>query len=106
LGYEVKNRALVINETEAKKVRLIFRRYLELGSVHALAEELNKKKILSHRRVTQEGRTIGGRSRAAICISFCRTKFTLGWWSTRGRPIRVCIGRSSSAGPGTTFRNR
>src|SRR5205085_5741825 len=43
------------------KVRLIFRRYLELGSVHALAEELNKKKILSHRRVTQEGRTIGGR---------------------------------------------
>ena len=31
LGYEVKDRALVVNETEAKKVRLIFRRYLELG---------------------------------------------------------------------------
>ena len=61
LGYEVKNRALVVNETEAKKVRLIFRRYVELGSVDALAEELNKKKILSHRRVTQDGRTIGGR---------------------------------------------
>ena len=61
LGYEVKDRALVINETEAKKVRLIFRRYVELGSVDALAEELDKKKILSHRRVTQDGRTIGGR---------------------------------------------
>ena len=61
LGYEVKNRALVINKTEAKKVRLIFRRYVELGSVDALAEELNKKKIRSHRRVTQDGRTIGGR---------------------------------------------
>ena len=61
LGYEVKDRALVVNETEAKKVRLIFRRYVELGSVDALAEELNKKKVLSHRRVTQDGRTIGGR---------------------------------------------
>ena len=61
LGYEVKDRALVVNKTEAKKVRLIFRRYVELGSVDALAEELNKKKVLSHRRVTQHGKTIGGR---------------------------------------------
>ena len=61
LGYEVKDRALVINKTEAKKVRLIFKRYVELGSVDALAEELDKKKILSHRRVTQDGKTIGGK---------------------------------------------
>ena len=61
LGYEVKDRALVINKTEAKKVRLIFKRYVELGSVDALAEELNKKKILSHRRVTQDGKTISGK---------------------------------------------
>ena len=52
---------LVVNETEAKKVRLIFSRYVELGSVDALAEELNKEKVVSHRRITQEGRTIGGR---------------------------------------------
>ena len=61
LGYEVKNRALVVNETEAKKVRLIFRRYVQLGSVDALADELDRKSIRSHRRVTQDGRTIGGR---------------------------------------------
>ena len=61
LGYEVKNRALVVNETEAKKVRLIFRRYVELGSVNALADDLDRRKIRSHRRITQEGRTIGGR---------------------------------------------
>ena len=36
LGYEVKDRALVINEIEAKKVRLIFKRYVQLGSVHDL----------------------------------------------------------------------
>ena len=61
LGYEVKNRALVVNETEAKKVRLIFKRYGELGSVHAVADELDRRNIRSHRRVTQDGRTIGGR---------------------------------------------
>ena len=60
LGYEVKNRALIINEAEAKKVRLIFSRYLALGSVHTLAEELDRKIIRSQRRVTQSGKTIGG----------------------------------------------
>lgn len=42
LGYEVENRKLVENETEAKLVRHIMRRYLALGSVVELAEELNR----------------------------------------------------------------
>ena len=33
LGYDVKDRKLTVNETEAATVRLIFRRYAELGSV-------------------------------------------------------------------------
>ena len=41
-------------------MRLIFRRYVELGSVHALADDLDRKSIRSHRRVTQGGKTIGG----------------------------------------------
>ena len=41
LGYDVKDRKLVINATEAKLVRHIMQRYLELGSVVALADELN-----------------------------------------------------------------
>jgi DNA invertase Pin-like site-specific DNA recombinase len=61
LGYEVKDRALIVNEAEAKKVRLIFKRYIELGAVRALAEALDKKSIRSHRRLTQAGRTIGGK---------------------------------------------
>jgi len=60
LGYEVKGRALVINDIEAAKVRMIFRRYLELGSVRPLAHELNSKGIRSHRRPTQDGKMIGG----------------------------------------------
>src|SRR5476649_1949263 len=40
LGYDVKDRKLVINETEAATVRHIFQRYLELGSVRALRDDL------------------------------------------------------------------
>jgi DNA invertase Pin-like site-specific DNA recombinase len=38
LGYDVKDRKLVVNEAEAETARHIFRRYRELGSVHLLKE--------------------------------------------------------------------
>lgn len=41
LGYEVKDRKLIANEPEAEQVRHVMRRYLVLGSVPALADELN-----------------------------------------------------------------
>lgn len=41
LGYRVENRKLIINEIAASAVRNLFRRYLELGSVPALARQLN-----------------------------------------------------------------
>jgi DNA invertase Pin-like site-specific DNA recombinase len=40
LGYDVKERKLVINETEAEKVRWIFTRYVQTGSVTTLVKEL------------------------------------------------------------------
>src|SRR5262249_3245983 len=42
LGYDIKNRKLVVNEPEAETVRLIFRRYLELGCVSKLARSLER----------------------------------------------------------------
>lgn len=42
LGYEVENRKLIENKPEAKLVRHIMLRYLALGSVVELAEELNR----------------------------------------------------------------
>ncbi|NQV93816.1 MAG: recombinase family protein [Sphingomonadales bacterium] len=42
LGYEVENRKLVGNKSEAKLVLHIMQRYLALGSVVELAEELNR----------------------------------------------------------------
>jgi len=71
LGYDLPaagTRTLQVNETEAVSVRQIFSRYLELGSVHALQRELADKRIVSKRRTTASGRTIGGQphSRGAL----------------------------------------
>jgi DNA invertase Pin-like site-specific DNA recombinase len=43
LGYDVVNRRLILNPTEAQLVREIYERYLELGSVVQLADELNAR---------------------------------------------------------------
>ena len=55
LGYEVDNRKLVINQTEAELVQHIYQRYLELNSVVELADELNRQ---GHRTKVQS-RTSG-----------------------------------------------
>jgi DNA invertase Pin-like site-specific DNA recombinase len=47
LGYDVKDRKLIINEPEAATVRLVFRRYAELGSVALLKAELDRLGIVS-----------------------------------------------------------
>ncbi len=43
LGYDGKERKLVVNEAEAKRVRAIFHRYLELGTVVALTRDLRRR---------------------------------------------------------------
>ncbi|QGN55053.1 recombinase family protein [Novosphingobium sp. Gsoil 351] len=43
LGYRVENRKLVVDEVEADLVRHIMQRYLEVGSVVELADELNRQ---------------------------------------------------------------
>ena len=58
LGYDVKDRKLIINEPEAATVRLIFRRYTELGSVSLLRAELDRLGIVSKRREGAGGRNM------------------------------------------------
>lgn len=60
LGYDVKDRKLVINATEADTVRLIFRRYAELESVTLLQAELKRQGHLSKRREGAGGKLTGG----------------------------------------------
>ena len=57
LGYDVKDRKLVINPEEAERVCHIYNRYVELGSVRLLAEELESQGIHGKSRVSAEGQT-------------------------------------------------
>src|ERR1700730_16652088 len=59
---EVHERRLMVNQSEAETVREIFRRYLELGGVRLLMEELNRRGIRSKVRVARNGKTSGGNS--------------------------------------------
>ena len=56
LGYRVQDRKLVIIDSEAEIVRLIFRRYAELGSVRLLKEELEARGIKSKSWTSASGR--------------------------------------------------
>lgn len=60
LGYVVEDRKLKIVEKEADKVRYIFQRYLELGSVPALIEDLDASGIRSQERIARSGKALGG----------------------------------------------
>ncbi len=61
LGYDVADRKLVITPHEAEAVRHIFRRYLELGAVSALREDLRQQGIHSKKRIDKHGKTTGGK---------------------------------------------
>jgi DNA invertase Pin-like site-specific DNA recombinase len=45
LGYEVRDRKLIVNETDAKLVRSIFQRFLKTGSATTLARELIRENV-------------------------------------------------------------
>jgi len=60
LGYDVKDRKLVINEAEAGTIRMIFRRYVELGCVRALRDDLSAKNVTSKSWVSSTGRSHRG----------------------------------------------
>jgi DNA invertase Pin-like site-specific DNA recombinase len=70
LGYDVRDRKLVIDEEEAQTVLHIFSRYVELRSVRALKEELDAAGIRSKRRAFADGTVYGGHklSRGALYL--------------------------------------
>lgn len=64
LGYEVRDRKLVLAPEDAAPVRLIFERYLELGSVLALAEDLAAAGVRSKARISRAGKSYGNVARS------------------------------------------
>ncbi|MDP2373279.1 recombinase family protein [Reyranella sp.] len=60
IGYDARDRQLMVNEAEAETVRLIYGRYLELGCVSALAADLRDSGIVSKAKVSKKGNHYGG----------------------------------------------
>lgn len=88
LGYDPPtdgSRTLKVVEEEAERVRHIFTRYLELGSVHALQRDLEARGIHSKLHVTARGRRMGGLkfSRGAL-FHLLRNRVYLGQITHKG----------------------
>ena len=62
VGYDVKGRALVVNNKEASQVRHIYERYIALGSVAKLKQELDAQGIRSKDRLSKTGKRSGNAS--------------------------------------------
>src|SRR3979411_262141 len=60
LGYSMKENKIAVIEGEAERVRLIFRRYLELGGVNALVRDLRERNVRTKARLLATGATRGG----------------------------------------------
>jgi site-specific DNA recombinase len=85
LGYQAKDRKITVVEQEAKTVRHIFRRYLELGSLNLLMADLRTIGIKTKVRPLANGKTIGGIpfTRGPLA-AFLRNRFYVGEVRYRG----------------------
>jgi site-specific DNA recombinase len=60
LGYDARDKKLIINKAEAETVRYIFKRYLDLKSFAKLVDDLDNKGIVTKRRTTKFKKFNGG----------------------------------------------
>jgi site-specific DNA recombinase len=85
LGYAAVDKKILVVAAEAKAVRTIFARYLELGSVRALAQDLDRHGIRSKPRRLSNGRTIGGgRFGVGALAHLLKNRFYIGELVYRG----------------------
>jgi site-specific DNA recombinase len=85
LGYAAVDKKILVVPAEAEAVRTIFARYLELGSVRALADDLDGRGIRSKRRRLSDGRIIGGsRFGAGALAHLLKNRFYMGEVIFRG----------------------
>src|SRR6476661_94540 len=79
LGYQAKDRKITIVADEARTVRHVFRRYLDLGSPNLLLTDLRRSGVKTKLRPLSNGRTIGGIpfTRGSLA-AFLRNRFYIG----------------------------
>jgi len=89
LGYRRVDKKLVVAPEEAETVQMIFRRYLELGSVGALMEELDRQGIRTKANRLADGRIRGGiRFGVGPLAHLLKNRFYLGEVVYRGEVHR------------------
>jgi hypothetical protein len=98
LGYDVRDRRLVVKEAEAAIVRLIYDRYLKLGCVRLLKDDLDRREIVSKVRVSSS--RAGGAFRGARYTNSCPIRFTSARSATGRNVIRGSTSPSWSATSG------
>ena len=90
LGYASRDKKLVVVEEEAERVRLIFQRYLELGSLDKLLPDLRDTGIVTKLRpaVQRADHRRHSRSPAVRWPICCATASTSARWSIAARSAR------------------
>src|SRR5437763_13690905 len=89
LGYAAVDKKIVVVPAEAEAVRTIFARYLELSSLRALADDLDRRGIRSKPRRLSNGRTIGGgRFGVGALAHLLKNRFYIGELVYRGEVHR------------------
>jgi site-specific DNA recombinase len=80
LGYELKDGKLTVVEDEAERVRMIFRRYLEVSGINELVRDLRAKNIYTRATtLSTTGKTRGGVPFGRGALSyFLRNRFFIG----------------------------
>jgi site-specific DNA recombinase len=79
LGYASVAKKLVIVPEDAETVRTIFRLYLECGSIGTLAQELDRRHVVSKVRTYSSGRSVGGgRYGIGALEHFLKNRFYVG----------------------------
>jgi site-specific DNA recombinase len=81
LGYQTNNRKISINKPEAEQVRMIFTKYLELGTLRLLMAYLVKRNVTTKPRILKSGKMRGAFHLPPVaCPTCCAIGFTLEKW--------------------------
>jgi site-specific DNA recombinase len=91
LGYDVKDRKLIINKAEAATVRMIFERFIKIGSATELVRKLRAEGVRG-----KQGKLVD----KGYVYSCSITSFTSARQSTRASPIPANTKPSSTASSG------
>src|SRR5438552_16319423 len=90
LGYAAMDKKIVVVPAEAEVVRMIFAQYLQLGSIRAVAEELDRQGIRSKGRRLSNGRSVGGGHFGVGALAYLlKNRFYIGEVVYRGEIYRA-----------------